>query len=76
MAELDVQPKKRSVLPWVLVALVILALLAFFVIRETDLVEDVTGKTIFTDSTEAYTDTTYRPADTMNTLPADTTTMR
>ncbi len=65
MAELDVQPKKKSVLPWVLVGLIVLALIAFFLLRNTDLVEDVTDETIFSDSANRATDDTmYRDTDT------------
>ena len=51
MAELDVQPKKKSILPWILIGLVVLALIAFFLLRETDLVDDVNVESIFNDST-------------------------
>ena len=76
MAELDVQPKKKSVLPWVLVGLIVLALIAFFLLRNTDLVEDVTDETIFNDSVErATTDTVSRGMDTATRI-TDTTALR
>lgn len=76
MAELDVQPKKRSVWPWVLIALVVLAILVFFIVQETDLVSDMKDTTIFEDSTEASIDTVNRSMDTSYQMPTDTSTMR
>ncbi len=76
MAELDVQPKKKSVLPWVLVGLIVLAIIAFFLLRNTDLVEDVTDETIFNDSVErTTTDTVNRGMDTTTRI-TDTTALR
>jgi hypothetical protein len=76
MAELNVQPKKKSILPWVLVGLIVLALIAFFLLRNTDLVEDVTDETIFNDSVErATTDTVSRGMDTATRI-TDTTALR
>ena len=76
MAELDVQPKKKSVLPWVLVGLIVLAIIAFFLLRNTDLVEDVTDETIFNDSVErTTTDTVNREMDTTTRI-TDTTALR
>ena len=76
MAELNVQPKKKSILPWVLVGLIVLALIAFFLLRNTDLVEDVTDETIFNDSVErATTDTISRGMDTATRI-TDTTALR
>ena len=76
MAELDVQPKKKSVLPWVLVGLIILALIAFFLLRNTDLVDDVTDETIFNDSVErTNTDTVNMGMDTTTRI-TDTTALR
>ena len=31
MAELDVEPKKKSILPWILLAVLVLAAIAYFV---------------------------------------------
>ncbi|MBA2499769.1 MAG: hypothetical protein H0V30_08600 [Chitinophagaceae bacterium] len=75
MAELDVQPKKKSVLPWILVGLIVLALIAFFLLRNTDLVDDVTDETIFNDSVNRTTDTVNPTMDSPNRL-ADTTALR
>lgn len=76
MAELDVQPKKKSVLPWVLVGLIVLALIAFFLLRNTDLVDDVKDETIFNDSVErTTTDTVNRGMDTTTRI-TDTTALR
>lgn len=76
MAELDVQPKKKSVLPWVLVGLIVLALIAFFLLRNTDLVDDVKDETIFNDTVErTTTDTVNRGMDTTTRI-TDTTALR
>jgi hypothetical protein len=59
MAELDVQRKKASPLPWIILILVALALLAFFLIRNND-GELNTTVPVTTDSTVTEIDTTNR----------------
>ena len=72
MAELNVQPKKKSMLPWILIGLIILAVIAYFLLRNTNLADDVNGESIFSDSTErAREDTINRNMDTTTNM-ADT----
>ena len=40
MAELDVQRKKKSPLPWILLIIAILAILAYFLTRNNDVVDE------------------------------------
>jgi hypothetical protein len=62
MADLNVQPKKRApVWPWLLLILIIAAV-AYFVLRDKNVVNDGTHS----DST------TLQRTDTMNQYPADT----
>jgi hypothetical protein len=62
MADLDVQRKKTSPLPWIILILVALALLAFFLLRNNkddgiDTTPVATDTTVTTD-TRVSTDTT------------------
>jgi hypothetical protein len=59
MADLDVQRKKSSPLPWIILILVALALLAFFLIRNNDGELNTTAP-VTTDSTVTEIDTTDR----------------
>jgi lipopolysaccharide export system protein LptC len=59
MADLDVQRKKSSPLPWIILMLVALALLAFFLIRNNDGELNTTAP-VTTDSTVTEIDTTDR----------------
>ena len=68
MAELDVVRKKKSVLPWVLLGLLLLALAAFLIwnytkdneVETTPVVTDSTN-VVDTTTTYNYADTTTRP---------------
>lgn len=64
MAEIHVQPKKKSPLPWILLGLLILAIIAFFLLRNTDVADGVITKDSVSTTT---TDTVVR------TNPVDTT---
>ena len=55
MADLDVQRKKKSPLPWILLALLILALVAFLIWNNRDSIDNATDP-VTTDTTIA-TDT-------------------
>jgi hypothetical protein len=67
MADLNVQPKKRTpVWPWILLVLII-AVVAYFLLRDKGVVPDVTDS----DSTEvrsADTSTQYRTDTTTDTM--------
>jgi len=76
MAELDVQPKKKSILPWILIGLIVLALIAYFLLRNTNLADDVSGESIFSDSADrARQDSINANMDTTTSY-GDTTTLR
>ena len=60
MAELDVEPKKRrSIFPWILLGLGLIALL-FFLTRRTN--EDDTNRTVSTNTTTATSTTSHAAA--------------
>lgn len=64
MAELDVERKKKSMLPWVILGLLLLALVAFLIWNNTR-DNDVDAAPVTTDSTNVVdTTTTYNYADT------------
>jgi len=68
MADLDVQPKKKSpIWPWILILLVIAAVI-FFLTRDSE--NDMDTGPAGTDTSQVYT---QPDADTVNQLGADTT---
>jgi hypothetical protein len=64
MAELTVQPKRKPVWPWILVALLILAAIAYFVFNRN-------ADGVFNDRDSVTNDTTYQYSPGV----ADTTTV-
>ncbi len=42
MANLDVQPKRKTIWPWLLLALIVIALVIFFVLRSNEGVNNTT----------------------------------
>jgi multidrug resistance efflux pump len=68
MANIDVQRKKSSPLPWIILVVLILAILAFFLWNRS---RNAATTSTVTDSTSTVTDST-RVHDTTKTYPLDT----
>jgi hypothetical protein len=58
MAELSVQPKRRAVWPWILLALLIIGALVYFLVYRNNNTNDVTNVTPTTTQDTARTNTT------------------
>jgi uncharacterized protein YpmB len=68
MANIDVQRKKSSPLPWIILVVIILAILAFFLWNRS---HNAGTTSTVTDSTTTVTDST-RVHDTTGSYPVDT----
>ena len=60
MAELDVQRKKSSPLPWILLIIAILAIAAYFLTRDNEVVEEGAAPVTYDSTQRTGSDTLPR----------------